>query len=264
MGRVRTCVIFGEELDVADLAELAGITTSAVHVRLNKGMSPLAVAVTPKVQAEGVEMIGARFGRLVVLSEEPEKTAAGKRRVRCQCDCGSTTVVVGADLRSGRTISCGCAKREATAWARMREAEDITGQTFADGGVTVLGPGDFALVGKGGGQRRRVRQWRCRCRCGKLFQAKAAALKKGQVTSCGCRKVALTSERMKATALRYNFFGERLTLAEIAEATGMEAPTIAYRMRRLGMSAEQAATTAPLRRLSERPRGRRGAAREAA
>lgn len=36
-----------------------------------------------------VDLIGKRFGRLVVVAEAPKSTS-GQRRVGCVCDCGST------------------------------------------------------------------------------------------------------------------------------------------------------------------------------
>jgi hypothetical protein len=254
--------VFGEHLTLEELGKLAGQHPTTVHLRLKRGQSVGQILATPVRQRS--TFIGERFGRLRVLTELEERTAAGKRRYRCECDCGDTKEVIGADLKSGRTTSCGCAKKEATRAARVRGAEDLTNKTFADGWITVLGPGKFVLVSKGSGERRRIREWRCKCKCGTPFETKAAQLRAGQTTSCGCRKKALTVARAKAGAPRHNFFGEHLTLAEIAEVTGVEGPTIAYRMRRLEMTAEQAATTGPLRRYAERPKSRRAAAREAA
>lgn len=61
-------------------------------------------------------MIGQRFKRLIVSARHPENTAAGKKRWKCVCDCGNAAVFVGADLKAGRVVSCGCyrAKRNAT------------------------------------------------------------------------------------------------------------------------------------------------------
>jgi hypothetical protein len=246
--------LFGEALTIADLAELAGVTTSAMHVRLRR-MPALAAALMPRVSRD-VEMLDERFGKLVV-EREVGKTAAGKRTFECLCDCGNRTTVVGADLRSGCTGSCGCARAEATSAARIRDAEDLTGKPFADDWINVLGPGEFALVAKGPGERRRIRLWRCECRCGKVFQTKAAQLRAGQTTSCGCRKKVHMAARWKEQAPRYDFFGERLTLSEIAEASGAEGPTISYRMQHLGMTPEQAALSAPQRRYQQRPGPRR-------
>ena len=58
-----------------------------------------------------IDLIGKRFGRLVVTQISSVKK---NRRVRwdCVCDCGNTSVVIGAQLRDGRTKSCGCLNRE--------------------------------------------------------------------------------------------------------------------------------------------------------
>jgi hypothetical protein len=58
-----------------------------------------------------IDMLGKRFGRLVVIAEG-DSTKSGNKRWVCQCDCGSTTLSVGAGLRNGTTKSCGCLARE--------------------------------------------------------------------------------------------------------------------------------------------------------
>lgn len=51
-----------------------------------------------------------RFGRLTVTGEAESKMWSGKvfRMIACRCDCGAERVVQAANLRSGRTVSCGC------------------------------------------------------------------------------------------------------------------------------------------------------------
>lgn len=58
-----------------------------------------------------VEMIGKRFGRLVVESKS-ENRADGERKWNCLCDCGSRHVSTGTALRCGDSKSCGCLQRE--------------------------------------------------------------------------------------------------------------------------------------------------------
>ena len=53
------------------------------------------------------DLTGQRFGRLVVLRRD-QNDRNGKATWRCQCDCGKEVVVVGANLRTGDTKSCGC------------------------------------------------------------------------------------------------------------------------------------------------------------
>ena len=63
-----------------------------------------------------IDLTGMRFGRLTVLSQVG-KTKRGSVWL-CQCDCGKTKKVNGAELRSGDTQSCGCLHKDAvTLWA---------------------------------------------------------------------------------------------------------------------------------------------------
>lgn len=63
---------------------------------------------------KAIDETGARHGRLVVQSQGPPRST-GKLAWWCLCDCGTTKLVVGGDLRSGRTTSCGCRRREISA-----------------------------------------------------------------------------------------------------------------------------------------------------
>ena len=59
--------------------------------------------------------ISKTYGRLTVTQKATDK---GKySRWLCQCSCGNPTIVLGADLRSGLTQSCGCLQKE-----RLKEA----------------------------------------------------------------------------------------------------------------------------------------------
>jgi len=53
------------------------------------------------------KMIGRRFGRLLVVARGGSRPTMGARWV-CQCDCGNRCEPDGANLRRGRTMSCGC------------------------------------------------------------------------------------------------------------------------------------------------------------
>lgn len=57
-----------------------------------------------------IELLGQRFGRLVVIGEAPKQ----KHLVAwvCKCDCGNTTVVPTQSLRRNLSRSCGCLRDE--------------------------------------------------------------------------------------------------------------------------------------------------------
>lgn len=63
------------------------------------------------IEMRRVEMIGSKFGRLTVLSEEG-KDEYRKIMYRCKCECGNTTIVHGTRLRTRRVLSCGCYRLE--------------------------------------------------------------------------------------------------------------------------------------------------------
>lgn len=67
----------------------------------------------------GIDWIGQRFGRVVVIAEAPPvwrpmPSGRLKRRRRwlVRCDCTGAKIVRGEDLRAGKCRSCGCLERE--------------------------------------------------------------------------------------------------------------------------------------------------------
>lgn len=67
------------------------------------------------MQKRIVDLIGKRFGRLVVLERLPvELTKSGNkvRKWKCVCDCGNVINAVHSNLTKGATQSCGCLQKE--------------------------------------------------------------------------------------------------------------------------------------------------------
>ena len=54
-----------------------------------------------------INLIGQRFGKLIVIKLEG-KNKWGNLKFLCKCDCGNQKVIPSANLREGRTKSCGC------------------------------------------------------------------------------------------------------------------------------------------------------------
>ena len=63
-----------------------------------------------------IDLSGKRFGRLTVIERYGTyiSPADESKAVTwlCRCDCGAKTVVLGSNLKSGRSQSCGCLRRE--------------------------------------------------------------------------------------------------------------------------------------------------------
>lgn len=58
------------------------------------------------------DLTGRKFSRLLVEEIELSRDKSNKIRYKCICDCGNKVVVIGADLKSGKTRSCGCLATE--------------------------------------------------------------------------------------------------------------------------------------------------------
>ena len=127
-------------------------------------------------------LVGQRFGRLVVM-EQAESSPDGKRRWKCQCDCGNQTVVLGYSLTRGATVSCGC-----------KHYHDLTGQRI--GKLTVLERSD-----QYGSRGRRKRQlWKCQCDCGTITNKATDTLTNPDISMCQecAKQYAVTKARENA------------------------------------------------------------------
>lgn len=116
------------------------------------------------------DLIGERFGRLVVLQRDFEKQGKSPYWL-CQCDCGNIKSVSSAKLRNG-TQSCGCLQKEKTS---IKNVIDLTGKIFNK--LTVI----ERDLSKTGGQA----FWKCQCECGNIISVGGYELRNGQ-KSCGC------------------------------------------------------------------------------
>lgn len=131
------------------------------------------------------DLTGKKFGRLTVLRRATEQEwprGAGRHaKWLCRCDCGKLTFVQSAELKNGRTKSCGCLAKESAAALAYKlgknNFQDLTGKKF--GKLTVLKQGDY--------YQRQV-QWICKCDCGNLTTVRTTYLLNGHTTSCGCNR----------------------------------------------------------------------------
>ena len=117
--------------------------------------------------------IGKRFSKLIVADVVEAPLGLKDRRVyyKCLCDCGKIVIARSTDITSGKTMSCGCAKRDAEA----RKREDLTGKRF--GKLVVTG---FAYI------KNQISYWRCVCDCGGETYVRGSDLVNKHTESCGC------------------------------------------------------------------------------
>ena len=133
---------------------------------------------------KAIDLTNQRFGQLVVLKKATNIiTPNGRSHTawECLCDCGNTCIVRGDLLRNGKTVSCGCKRKQILSSAGHNRLIDLTGQQF--GYLTVL---------KDSGERssRGDIKWLCQCECGNMVKVLSNNLrrKKEPTISCGCKK----------------------------------------------------------------------------
>lgn len=132
-----------------------------------------------------LDLTGQRYGKLLVIREEPS-SAPGEPRWYCKCDCGSTTIKTTHSLRSSGCKSCGCLHREIL-------SKDITGKRF----------GRLIAVKLIGYDSRRSALWECKCDCGNTITLVSSALISGNTRSCGCLAKDIAREKVIARCTKY-------------------------------------------------------------
>ena len=116
-----------------------------------------------------IDLVGMRFGRLVVICESPKRDRSGSVSWTVVCDCGNTREVSSSSLRKGLTRSCGCYHNDI-----MKTQKSLSGQKI--GRLTVY---EKILDGK-------RPLYRCVCDCGKERYVGHRHLEKRETLSCGC------------------------------------------------------------------------------
>jgi hypothetical protein len=107
------------------------------------------------IDMKRIDLVGHRFGRLVVESDAPAKTfLCGRRSLMwtCRCDCGEVVTVMGESLRCGDTQSCGCLKRDRSTTHGHAKDGRVSPEyrTWQDMLQRCLNPRDTGFNGYGG------------------------------------------------------------------------------------------------------------------
>ena len=145
-----------------------------------------------KVNKPLKDLTGQTFGRWTVVSQAEKRSKSRGTIWNCICECGSIKQVLGANLKSGKTKSCGC---------HRTQFKDLTGQIF--GRLTVIS--QFEKRTKDG-----CVIWNCTCECGNIKQVSGKSLRNGNTKSCGCLNADQYQSR-RVTGLTGQTFG-RLTV----------------------------------------------------
>lgn len=109
-----TVAVVGAGLPCADLKtgrEGCGGYRNRDQHRYNTHLPPHKQRGDNRMGTKLFDMSGLRYGRLTVV-RRAESLAGSSARWHCLCDCGQERVIEGKCMRLGRTVSCGCHKRE--------------------------------------------------------------------------------------------------------------------------------------------------------
>ena len=131
---------------------------------------------------------GLKFGYLTPLYRI-KNTKNDKALWACQCKCGNIISVIGTDLSSGHTTSCGCKNKEQITALGHSHALDLTNKRF--GKLTVIKKADKKLPYSDS------IAWICKCDCGNEIITTTSALNSGNTNSCGCNHKSEGEELIK-------------------------------------------------------------------
>lgn len=204
-------------------------------------------------------MIGRKFGRLTVIESGGEHYFPGGKHSDtwiCKCDCGIIKTIFGYHLRSGRSKSCGCSKKEGTRrthgkshtkiyniWHGMRERcnnkKHKNYKHYGGRGIKVCDEWNNSL------------DKFCEWAMANGYQEGLTIDRidvNGNYEPSNCRWATMKEQNRNRRNNRYlTYNGKRKTMAEWSEITGLKDSTIQYRLDKIGWPVEKALTERSLR-----------------
>lgn len=142
--------------------------------------------------------IGMRFGELTVLKKDGNKKNKKNSYYICRCICGKEKSIMGSNLITGSTVSCGCFRKKCAATLNKKGPIEMVGLRF----------GRLIVKERGVNTSKGQARWWCRCDCGKIVLVEGSSLRTGNSTSCGCKRAdTLRSKPSRAIDLMGQRFG---------------------------------------------------------
>lgn len=199
-----------------------------------------------------IDLTGRRFGRLVVVSEAGREPGGGIRWT-CRCDCGAQKAAYGGDLRSGKTKSCGCLKRESQVPLTLTHGQSRTPLYRRWWGALqrTTNPNQPAFRHYGGRGITVCERWQTfenfAADMGPTFQPTLTLERidvNGNYEPSNCRWATWTEQARNRRNNRFlTFRGHTKTVMEWCELLGLKHTTVTQRLDRRGWPIERALTT---------------------
>lgn len=192
-----------------------------------------------------IDLTGLRFGRLTVLTRGAGKY--GRPSWMCVCDCGTTIDVGRGNLRSGASTSCGCYQRDNCAALHRTHGLSKT-RSYASWTKMMqrcYDPRHPHYASYGGTGVKVCRRWHFFTRFYEDMGERPAGTTIDRVDGAkgysldNCRWATRKQQANNTKSNRIvRFSGEDITLAELADRTGIQYHTLRKRINR--MSVEKA------------------------
>lgn len=148
-----------------------------------------------------LNLIGQRFGHLVVIGQGEPIGASKKTTWLCDCDCGTKSYLARTHLlRRGETISCGCMKLHYSRQRKEKKDKNI-GRKI----------GKFTVISK---DPNNFEKYICKCDCGNTFTELQGNINKRK--SCGC----LPQGGWNAADLSGKKFGRLTAIKRVGSKSG--------------------------------------------
>lgn len=122
------------------------------------------------------DLTGREYGKWKVAEYAGSDRNGAKWLCLCSCKEGTQRILYGYKLRTGRTLSCGCSRKN-----------DLTEMKF--GKLKVLSP-----CGK---DKNGCILWECECECGRRVNVSSTTLRRHMKQSCGCMASENGKEKIK-------------------------------------------------------------------
>ena len=152
------------------------------------------------------DLSGMKFGKLKVIEKDLKKSTKKSIYWICECECGNTKSILGGNLRSGKSTSCGCGVLKATKNRHDRFRENNIGKRF--GKLVILSYDEY-----GSNECGRTK-YICKCDCGNVVSVRWDNINNGDTTSCGCYGSEYSKER-KQIDLTNKKFGKLVAIKRL-------------------------------------------------
>jgi hypothetical protein len=193
-------------------------------------------------------LCGSRFGLLLVKAELEPIAKSGYRKARvylCQCDCGASKPIRQDDLRSGRTVSCGCFKRSITKARHITHGDTASAEytAWANMRARCHNPKSSYYYCYGGRGIKVCERWNSYEQFLQDMGRKPSSAHSldridvdGDYGPGNCRWATVKEQASnKRSTVRFIYDGRSWTLAEVARSTGISIHTIYSRYYLLGL-----------------------------